>query len=60
MHGLMSTCSREAALFYPTEACSCILELAYFAGKMFKSRLVCKNAAALAYYASCRLLVMGS
>ena len=43
-----------------TEACSCKLELAYFAGKISKNRLVCKNAVALAYYASCRLLVLGS
>ena len=41
-----------------TEACSCRLELAYFAGKISKNRLVCKNAVALAYYGSCRLLVM--
>ena len=32
----------------------------YFAGKISKNRLVCKNAVALAYYGSCRLLVMGS
>ena len=43
-----------------TEACSCTLEMAYFAGKIAKNRLVCKNAVALAYYGSCRLLVMGS
>ena len=43
-----------------TEACSCTLELAYFAGKIAKNRLVCKNDIALAYYGSCRLLVMGS
>ena len=42
-------------------ACSQAMELAYFAGKIAKNRLVCKNAAvALAYYGSCRLLVMGS
>ena len=46
--------------FIPTEACSCKLELAYFAGKISKNRLVCKNAVALAYYWSGRLLVMGS
>ena len=28
--------------------------------KKSKNRLVCKNAVALAYYGSCRLLVMGS
>ena len=54
------TCSREAALFILSEACSCRLELAYFAGKISKNRLVCKNAIALAYYESCRLLVVGS
>ena len=43
-----------------TELSSCRLELAYFAGKISKNRLVCKNAVALAYYGSCRLLVMGS
>ena len=43
-----------------TKVYSCRLELAYFAGKISKNRLVCKNAVALAYYGSCRLLVMGS
>ena len=43
-----------------TEACSCRLEVAYFAGKISKNRLVCKNAVALAHYGSCRLQVMGS
>ena len=43
-----------------TEACSCRLELAYFAGKLSKNRLVCKNAVALAYYGSCRLVEMSS
>ena len=46
--------------FILTEACSCRLELAYFAGKISKNRLVCKIAVALTYYGSCRLLVMGS
>ena len=46
--------------FILTEACSCRLELAYFVGKISKNRPVCKNAVALAYYGSCRLLVMGS
>ena len=45
--------------FILTEACSCRLNLAYFAGKISKTKLVCKNAVALAYYGSCRLLVMG-
>ena len=45
--------------FILTEACWCRLELAYFAEKMSKTRLVCKNAVVLAYYGSCRLLVMG-
>ena len=55
----MSTCSLEAALFYPYRR----LELAYFAGKISKNRLVfrdCKKAVAVAYYGSCELLVMGS
>ena len=34
------------------------LELAYFAGKIYKNRLVRKNAMALAYYGSCKFLVM--
>ena len=42
--------------FILTEACSCRLELAYLSGKISKNRLVCKNAVALAYYGSCRLL----
>lgn len=62
-HGLMLTCRQfhmKPHCFILTEACSCRLELAYFAGKVSKNRLVCKNALALAYYGSCRLLVMGS
>ena len=34
--------------FILTEACSCRLELGYFAGRISKNRLVCKNAVALA------------
>ena len=56
----MSTCSREAAMFYPHRSVLMRLELAFFAGKISKNRLVCKNAVALAHYGSCRLLVMGS
>ena len=57
----MLICRHEAALFLIlTEACSCALELVYFAGKISKNRLVCENAVTLAYYGSCRLLVMGS
>ena len=62
-HGLMLTCRLvhvSPLCFILTEVCSCRLELADFAGKISKNRLVCKNAAALAYYGSCRLLVMGS
>ena len=62
-HGLMLTCRHvhvRLHCFILTDACSCTLELAYFAGKIAKNRLVCKNAVALAYYGSCRLLVMGS
>ena len=58
-HGLMSTCSREAALFNP-KGCWCTLELAYFTAKISKNRLLCKNAVALACYGSRRLLGMGS
>ena len=46
--------------FILTEACSRRQELAYFTRKISKNRLVCKNAVAVAYYGSCRLLVMGS
>ena len=60
----MSTWYRQVHVrlhcFILAEACSCRLELAYFVGKISKNRLVCKNAVALAYYGSCRLLVMGS
>ena len=57
----MSTCSRETALFYPPRKRAYVVwNWAYFAGKLSKNRLVCKNAVALAYYGSCRLLVMGS
>ena len=44
--------------FIPIKACSFRLEMAYFARKISKNRLVCKNAVALAYYGSCRYLVM--
>ena len=44
--------------FYPyTEVCSCRRELACFAGKISKNRLICKNAVALVYYGSCRLML---
>ena len=46
--------------FNLTEACSCGLVLAYFARKISKNILVCKNAVSVAYCGSCRLLVMGS
>ena len=62
-HGLMLTCRYvhvRPHCFILTEASSCRLELAYFAGKISKNRLVCKNAVALVYYGSYRLLVMGS
>ena len=62
--GLMLTWCRHVHVrphcFIVSEACSCRLELAYFAVKISKNRLVCKNAVALAYHGSCRLLVMGS
>ena len=44
--------------FILTVACSCILELALFPGKISKNRLVCKNAVALADYGSGKLLVL--
>ena len=62
-HGLMLSCRQvhvRSRCFILTEACTCRLKLAYFAGKISKNRLVCKNAVALAHYGSCRLLVMGS
>ena len=60
----MSTWCRHVQVrphcFILTEVCSCRLELAYFAWKISKNRLVCKYTVALAYYGSFRLLVMGS
>ena len=61
-HGLMVTCRHlhvRPHCFIPAEACSCRLELAYFAGRISKNRLVCKNAVSLPYYGSYRLLVIG-
>ena len=61
-HGLMFTCRHvhvRPHCFILTEAYSCRLELAYFAVKISKNRLVCKNAVVMAYYGSCRLLVLG-
>ena len=46
--------------FILTDKSSCRLKLAYFAGKIPKNSLVYKNVVALAYYGSCRLLVMDS
>ena len=49
-HGLMSTCSHEAAMFYSHRSVlTWTGTMAYFAGKTSKNRLVCKNAVALAY-----------
>ena len=67
-HGLMLTCWHDVSrhvdmrlhCFILTKACSCQLELNYFAGKISKNRLVGKNAVALTYYGSRKLLVMGS
>ena len=67
-YGLMSTCQsdvdmftrREAALFYPYRSVLMQTGIGLFCGKISENRLVCKNAVALAYYESCRLLVMGS
>ena len=62
-HGLLnvdvSTCSREAALFYPYPKRAHVdwnWPLAW--EKISRNRLVCKNVVALAY-GRCRLLVMG-
>ena len=57
----MSTCSRETALFYPHRSVVMIyrLELAYFGGKISKTRLVYKNAVALVYYVSCVVSLKG-
>ena len=41
-HRLMSTCLREAALFYPHRSVLMYTETAYFSGKASKNRLVCK------------------
>ena len=49
---MMQKCSSEAALFILTEACSCRIEQAYFAVKISRNGLVCKNAVALPYYGS--------
>ena len=46
----------RAHCFVFIEACSCRLKLAYFAEKNIENRL----AVALAYYKSCRVLVIGS
>ena len=62
-HALMLTCRHvhvRPHCFIVTEARSWRLELECFAEKISKNRLVCKNAVALPYYESCRLLVMGS
>ena len=59
-HGLLLTCRHvhvRPHCFILTGACLCRLELGYFARKISKNRLVCKNAVALAYYGSCRLLM---
>ena len=57
---MMSTCSREAALFYPNRCVLMYTGLAYFTGKYLKIDWSVKNAVALVNYESCRLLVMGS
>ena len=43
----------DRIVFILTEVCSCVLELAYFAGKTYKNRLVHKNIVALAHYWNC-------
>ena len=66
-HGLMLTWRHDADVFTWGRIVLFLLmsahvdwELTYFAGVISKTRLVCKNAVALAYYGSYSLLVMGS
>ena len=65
-HGLMSTRRHDVDRFTWGRIVLFLLKLAHvdwnwpISGKISKNRLVCKNAVALAYYGSCRLLVMGS
>ena len=55
-HGLMLACRHV----HVRPHCFVDWNVAYFAGKISKNRLLCKDAVALAYYGSCRLLVLGS
>ena len=43
---MMSTCSRDAALFYPHRSVLMQTGIGLFRGKISKNRLVCKNAVA--------------
>ena len=56
---MMLTCSREVAVFLPKRA-RVDWNWPISREKISKNRLVCKNAVALTYYGSRRLLVMGS
>ena len=57
----ISTCLRGATLFYPFRSVAHVdCNWPISREKISKNRLVCKNAVVLAYYGSCRLLVMGS
>ena len=66
-HGLMLTCRHDVDMFTWGRIVLSSPKRAYvdwnwpiWREKISKNRLVCKNAVALAYYGSCRLLVMGS
>ena len=58
-HGLMSICSREAALFYPYQSVFMQTGTGLFRGKKYlRIHWSVKMGVALAYYESCRLLVI--
>ena len=66
-HGLMLTCRYDVDTFAWGRIVSSLPKRAHAdwnwpisRGKISKNRLACKNAVALSYYGSCRLLVMGS
>ena len=56
----VTNCNQKCGLMLACRHVHVRLELTYFAGKISKNSLVCKSAVALAYYGSCRVLVMGS
>ena len=66
-HGLMLTCRHDIDKFTGGRIVLSLPKRAHVdwnwpisREKYLKNRLVCKNAVVLAYYGSCRLLVMGS